>query len=110
MYSTVKMKSIRDPDLELEEIIGTMKTIFINHLERSSVPKMSQKSCRKVRNSGREPRTDNVRKSVMTLNCHNCKKPGHKNRDCKELIGKSNKLSNVKKSTRKWCSYHHFNE
>ena len=37
-YSTVKMLSVRDPDLGLEEIIGMMKTIFINHSERSSVP------------------------------------------------------------------------
>ena len=31
MYSTVKVKSIRDSDLELEEIISKTKTIFINH-------------------------------------------------------------------------------
>ena len=31
MYSTVKMQSVRDPDLGLEEIIGMMKMIFINH-------------------------------------------------------------------------------
>ena len=30
-YSTVKMQSIRGPDSELEEIIGMVKTIFINH-------------------------------------------------------------------------------
>ena len=56
-YSTVKMKSVRDPDLGLEEIIGMMKTIFINHSERSSVPKRSKEPYRKARNSGREPRT-----------------------------------------------------
>ena len=38
-YSTVKMQSIRDPDLELEEIIGMVKTIFINHF---SSPKESR--------------------------------------------------------------------
>ena len=58
-----------------------MKTIFINHSERSSVTK-SKESCRKVRGSGSEPRTDNVRESAMTLTCHNCKKPGHEKRDC----------------------------
>ena len=42
MYSTIKMQSVRDPDLGLEEIIGMMKTIFINHSERSSVPKRSK--------------------------------------------------------------------
>ena len=35
MYSAVKMHSITDPDLGLAEIIGMMKTIFINHSERS---------------------------------------------------------------------------
>ena len=29
MYSTVKMQSVRDSDLGLEEIIGMMKTIFL---------------------------------------------------------------------------------
>ena len=39
MYSTVKMQSVRDLDLGLEDIIGMVKTIFINHSERSWVPK-----------------------------------------------------------------------
>ena len=42
----------------------------------------------------------------MTLTCHNCKKPGHKMRDCIELVGKSD---NVENGTRKWCSYLQFN-
>ena len=46
-YATVKIQAIRDPDLCLEEITSMMKTIFINHSERSSVPKRSQESCRK---------------------------------------------------------------
>ena len=69
------MQSVREPDLWLEEMVGMMKTIFINHLERSSVPK-NEESCRKVRGSGSEPRTCNVRESAMTLTCHNSKKRG----------------------------------
>ena len=44
MYSTVKLKAIRDPDLSLEQIQRrTIKTIFINHSERtSSVTKKKQ--------------------------------------------------------------------
>ena len=60
MYSTVRMESVRDPDLGLEEIVGMMKTIFINHSERSSVPKTRKKSYRKVRSSGREPKEQTV--------------------------------------------------
>ena len=60
------------------EIVGMMKTIFIKHSERSSVPKRSKESYRKVRSNGREPRTDNVRESTMTFTCHNCRNPWHK--------------------------------
>ena len=45
----------------------------------------------------------------MTLTCHHCKKPGYKNKDCKEFMDKSNKPSNVENGTREWCSYHHSN-
>ena len=87
-----------------------MKTIFMNHPERSSVPKRSTESCRKIRSSsGSEPRTDNVHESAMTLTCHHCKKLGHKKEDCKELTSKSDKPSNVENGTRKWGSYHHPN-
>ena len=94
------MQSVRKPDLGLEENIGMMKTIFVNHPERSSVSK-NKESYRKVRGSGSEPRTDNVRESAMTLTCHNnCKKPGHKKRVCKELMGKSDKPSDAENGTR----------
>ena len=76
MYSTVKMQ-LRDPKLGLEKIISLTKTIIINYSERSSVSKRSQESYRKIRNSGREPRRDNVRESAMNLTCHNCKKQRH---------------------------------
>ena len=45
----------------------------------------------------------------MTLTCHNCKKPGHKRKYCKQLMEKSDKSSNVENGTRKWCSYHDSN-
>ena len=52
------------------------KTIFINHSEKSSVPKTSQESYRKVMNSGRESRIpNNMRESAKTLIWHNCKTP-----------------------------------
>ena len=100
------MQSIRDPKIGLEEIISMTKTIFINHSERPSVPKRSQESYRKVRNSSREPRSDNVRESAMTLTCHYCKKPGHKMKDCKQLKRKSDKSSHMENGKRKWFSYH----
>ena len=109
MYSTVKMQSVNYPDLELEEIIGRTKTVFLNHSKRSSVPRRSKESYRKVRSSGHESRTDYVRESAMTLTCHNCKKPGYKKKYCKELMGKSDKPSNVENGERKRCSYHHSN-
>ena len=103
------MQSVRKPDLGLEEIIGMMKTIFVNHSESSSVPK-NKESYRNVRGSGSEPRTDNVRESAMTLTCHNnCKQTGHKKKVCKELMGKSDKPSDAENGTRKWCSYHYSN-
>ena len=74
-----------------------MRTLFINHSEKSPVPKRSQESYRKVRG------TVNGRESAMTLTCHNCKKPGHKKKDCKELMGKSDEPSNVDNGTTITC-------
>ena len=54
-YFILKVRSIGNPDLGLEEITSMMKTIFINHSERSLVPKSGQESYRKSRDSGREP-------------------------------------------------------
>ena len=102
MCPTVKMQSVRDPDLGLEEIIiGMVKTILVNtsNSERSPIPKKSKESDRKVRSSGREPRAVNVRESAMTLTCHSCKKPEHQKKNCKELMGKSDKPSNVDNRT-----------
>ena len=92
IYSIAKMQSGRDPNIGLEKIIGMMK---------SSVPKRSKESYRKVRSSGREPRTDNMREYALTLTCHNCKKPGHEKKNCKELMGKSDKPSHVEDGIRK---------
>ena len=101
MNSTVRTQSVKDPDLGLEEIIGMSKTIFINHPEMSSVPKRSKASCRKVWSNAHEPGTDNVCESAMTLTCHYyCKKAGHKKKHCKELLGKSDKPSNVENGTK----------
>ena len=47
MYSTVKMKPIRDLELEPEDITSMTETSFRYHSERSSVPKRSEESFRK---------------------------------------------------------------
>ena len=109
MYSTAKIQSRRDPELGVEDIISLTKTIFTNRSEKSSVPKRSQDLYRKVRNSGYEPRVDNVRESAMTFTYHKYKKPGYKIKDCKELMKTSDTSSNVENVTKKWCSYHHSN-
>ena len=98
MYSIVKVQSIRDPGLELEEKNSITKTIFTNYSEISSVPKRSQESCRKSRDSGHEP-TMYGRESVLntTVTCHDCKRPGHKKKDCTQLIKRPNK--------RRWSTY-----
>ena len=101
------MQSVRDPDLGLEEIIGMVQNdLRKTFSERLSVTERSKESYRKVRSSGREPRTDNMRESAMTFTCHNCKKSG---KDCKQLMDKSDKPSHVENGTKKWCSYHHSN-
>ena len=79
----------------------------MNHSERSSVPKRSQESYRKVWNIGREPRVrDNVRGSAMSLMYHISKTLECKMKDWKQLMEKSDKSSNVKNGKRKRCSYH----
>ena len=106
MYSTIKMQSIRDPELGLEKIMSMMRTIFINHPERSSVSKRSKESYRKSRdNSGREA-TINGSAMATVITCHNCKRPEHKMKDCKQLMERSDESSDVDNGTRKWCSCH----
>ena len=88
-----------------------MKTTFINHSERSSVLRRSQESYRKIRDiSGREP-TMNGQDSAMAtvITRHNCKRPGHKKKDCSWLSKKSDESSNTNNGTRKWCPYPQFN-
>ena len=87
IYSTSKMQSIRDLELGLEDIISMKKTIFINHLERSPVPKRNQESyCRSHDNSGRESTMNGQESGMATvITCHNCKGPRHKNKDCNRL-------------------------
>ena len=59
-------------------------TIFINHSERSSVPKKSQESYRKSRDlSGREPTMSGRESAMVTIIIiHNCKRPRHNKKDC----------------------------
>ena len=63
-------------------------TIFINHSERSSVPKKSQESYRKSCDiSGRETTMSGRESAMVTIIIiHNCKRPGHKRKDCNQLI------------------------
>ena len=109
-YATIKKQAIRDPDLCLEELTNMMKTIFINHSERSSVSKRSQESYRKSRDSVREPTKNGSETEMVTgITCHNCKRPGHKKKDCNQLNKRPDESSNMKNGKRKWCPYHHNN-
>ena len=97
MYFTVKVQPINKNEIALEDIISMTKTIYINHTEKSLVPKKSLQSYRKNRdNSGREPKM-NCRKSAMAtiITCHNYKWPGHKKKDCNRLNTRSDKSSNM---------------
>ena len=42
-------------------------TIFIDHLERSAVPKRSQELYRKRRDSGRDPTTNGLESAIATV-------------------------------------------
>ena len=46
---------------------------------------------------------------LMAFTSHNSKTFGHKKKHCKTMIRESDRTSNVKKCTRKWCSDHHSN-
>ena len=46
---------------------------------------------------------------LMSFTSHNSKTFEHKTKHCKTMIRESDRTSNVKKCTRKWCSYHHSN-
>ena len=67
---------------------------------------MSQGSYRKGRDSIREP-TINDRESAMAtvITCHNCERPGQKNKDCNKLNKKTDKYGNPENSKTKWCPY-----
>ena len=71
-YSTINVQAIRDQNSSLKNIMGIMKTIFINHSERSSIPKLSQESYRKGHDGGRDSTVrDRGRKVAMIPTCHN---------------------------------------
>ena len=46
---------------------------------------------------------------LVAFTSHNSKTFGHKKKHCKTMIRESDRTSNVKKCTRKWCSDHHSN-
>ena len=84
MYSTVKLKTIQDPDLSLEQIRRMMRTIFVINSKRVSVTKKNPepKRYQELNRRGRK----NCRESAMStdfISCHYCKKTDHKVRDCK---------------------------
>ena len=65
-HSTIKVQSVRDSDLGLEEIISIMKTIFINHSKRPLVTRKDQESyCKNRDDSNRKPAM-NGRDSAMS--------------------------------------------
>ena len=84
MYSTVKLKTIQDLDLCLEQIQRMMRTIFVINSKMVSVTKKNPepKRYQELNRRGRE----NCRESAMStgfISCHYCKKIDHKVRDCK---------------------------
>ena len=108
MYSTVKLEAIRDPDLSLEQIQRMMRTIFINHSERLSVTKKNPEYNR-YQGSNRRGRETGLESAMSTafITCHNCKKAGHKVRECKQLERDCEmEKSRNHEREKKWCSYH----
>ena len=90
-YSTINIQAIKNPDISLGDIEGAIKTIYMNHCERSPVPKRSQKSYCESRDRGRESiMRDNGRETAIAavLTCPNCKKPGHRMKHRKTLTKK----------------------
>ena len=87
MYSTVKLEAIRDPGLSLEQIQQMMITVFINPSETLSVTKKNQEF-KRYQESNRRGRENDRESAISTvfITCHNCKKPGHKVRDCKRKL------------------------
>ena len=47
---------------------------------------------------------------TTAIACHNCKRPGHKKKDCNRLNKNSDRSNNVEDSARKWCSCHQSND
>ena len=108
MYSTVKLETIRDPDLSLEQTQRMRRTIFINHSERLSVTKTNlesnryQGSNRKGRETGRESAM-----STALITCHYCEKAGNKARECKKMERDCEmEKSRNHEREKNWCSYH----
>ena len=57
---------------------------------------------------------DSGSKSAISavVTCHDCKKTGHKNKDCNRLTKRSDmaKSGNLKNSRNKWHTYHRSND
>ena len=103
-YSTIKTQAVRNPDLSLEDITIMIKTIFVNHSERSPVPKKGQESCRKDRDSGSTDGRESAMSAAIT--CHNGKKPVHEKNLHFQLDKRPDKFDHLRKSKKKWCTYH----
>ena len=77
-----------------------LKTVLVNHSERSSVPKKIQESYRIGRDSDREPTMNSLESAVAAvITCHNCKRPWYEKKDCNQLNKrpyKSGNLENIK--------------
>ena len=104
-YSALKFQAIGDPDLSLDNIQSTMKTIFVNHSERSSVTKRSQESNSKGCGGGREF----AMSAVVTYPHY--KTTGQKIKDNKRLTEKSGlaKSGKLENGGNKSCKYHYSN-
>ena len=106
----MKMQSMRDPELGLEETHSMMKTIVINTRRGRRFPKGVRSYRKSCDNSGRRPTMNDQESAMATVfTCHNYKRSGHKKKDCNRLNKKSDKSSNVENGTKEWYSYHQFN-
>ena len=83
MYSTSRVQSIRNPDLRLEDIVSTIKTININYSERSLVPKMIREPYRQSRDRGCETKMNGRKAAMATVIIYlNCKRSRNKKNGC----------------------------
>jgi len=101
-YSVIKQQTIRDPDLSLVDVEHMMRTIYVNHVEKSSASRESSLE-----------RRENVWGSAMNTTGgfrgfrHYCRERRHKISDCDQRKKKQNNEGSPRDREKpKWCSVH----